>query len=157
MIGRKVIPDTHTFAPLGNYYGGVSVFTFEDKRFLALGDVASGGCIEVSEAFYQAFLTEFAALGIGFLDQDVEYTICERTGEAVADDKWTFENEVDDIVHRWVGDCGHTYWNTEEDYYVDLPQGNVRADRVVKARAEVNERFKGSRYRAHISCGGGNQ
>lgn len=64
-------------------------------------------------------------------------------------DDIVFENAVDEIVTRCVGGAGHTYWNTDVDYYLDLPQ--ARKANVAEAMAEIAERFKDSPFRAHIS------
>lgn len=60
------------FTPLQNYYGAVSAFAHGGRFYLALGDVAGGGCIEIGEPLYLAFVSQFAPANCPFGDQDTD-------------------------------------------------------------------------------------
>ena len=51
--------DDRVCAPVGNYYGGPSVWERENKYYLSVGDYDGHPTIEISKDFYDAFLMEF--------------------------------------------------------------------------------------------------
>ena len=44
---------------IGNYYGIPFVYEFDEKHYLALGDVTGINFVSVSTEFYEAFVNEF--------------------------------------------------------------------------------------------------
>jgi hypothetical protein len=110
-------------------------------EFKAISDPASAADMA---AWYRGFGGKFV-----HLPAEAQAYIQEQ--QAAEHCEARFEDAVDEILLYWTGDIGHTYWNTEVDYCVDLARGCCRPDRVTKARAEIAERFKGSPFRAHIS------
>ena len=59
-IGREVLlfPEK-VYAPVGNYYGGPSVWALQGKYYLSVDNWDGHPTVEVSREFYAAFVKEF--------------------------------------------------------------------------------------------------